>query len=206
MVMLRLMVDRGFGSYAGPRSTNVGQAKTKANQTVQLNAKPPNHPFPTPRSGFVQQVAGANRRWRCQFRCRGLRRESAVAQLSTFGCKVLPEFVSHFMTFLSVIAGTNHPTSFLPRPPLPRASNDTPGRPPSASGALGSIMCATRSQSIGPDLRHTCPRCSRTTRCCGHGIGPSVWLDFCNEIVMGCRPCRRAWRKGVSPGYCRILS
>src|SRR5208282_6929932 len=29
------------------------------------------------------EVAGANRRWRCQFRCRGSRRESAVAQLST---------------------------------------------------------------------------------------------------------------------------
>src|ERR1035441_5381678 len=36
-----------------------------------------------PRSGFVQQVAGADRRWRCQFRCRGSRHESAVAQLST---------------------------------------------------------------------------------------------------------------------------
>ena len=35
----------------------------------------------SPRSGFVQQVAGANRRWRLQFRCRGSRRESAVAQL-----------------------------------------------------------------------------------------------------------------------------
>jgi len=30
------------------------------------------------------EVAGANRRWRCQFRYRGSRRESAVAQLSTF--------------------------------------------------------------------------------------------------------------------------
>ena len=29
------------------------------------------------------EVAGANRRWRCQFRYRGSRRESAVAQLST---------------------------------------------------------------------------------------------------------------------------
>ena len=27
------------------------------------------------------EVAGANRRWRWQFRCRGSRRESAVAQL-----------------------------------------------------------------------------------------------------------------------------
>jgi hypothetical protein len=63
MVVLMLMVDRGFGSYAGPRSTNVGQEKTKANQTVQLNAKPPNHPFPTPRSGFVQQTAAGNAGW-----------------------------------------------------------------------------------------------------------------------------------------------
>ena len=32
------------------------------------------------------EVAGANRRWRCQFRCRGSRRESAVAQLFSLGC------------------------------------------------------------------------------------------------------------------------
>ena len=31
------------------------------------------------------KVAGANRRWRLQFRCRGSRRESAVAQLSALG-------------------------------------------------------------------------------------------------------------------------
>jgi hypothetical protein len=31
------------------------------------------------------EVAGANRRWRCQFRCRGSRRESAVAQLLSLG-------------------------------------------------------------------------------------------------------------------------
>ena len=31
------------------------------------------------------EVAGANRRWRLQFRYRGSRRESAVAQLSTLG-------------------------------------------------------------------------------------------------------------------------
>jgi hypothetical protein len=30
---------------------------------------------------FTQPLAGANRRWRCQFRYRGSRRESAVAQL-----------------------------------------------------------------------------------------------------------------------------
>ena len=38
-----------------------------------------------PRSGWVQQVAGANRRWRGQFRCRGSRHESAVAQLFSLG-------------------------------------------------------------------------------------------------------------------------
>jgi hypothetical protein len=34
------------------------------------------------------EVAGANRRWRCQFRYRGSRHESAVAQLSTLGIKI----------------------------------------------------------------------------------------------------------------------
>jgi hypothetical protein len=34
---------------------------------------------------FTQARAGANRRWRGQFRYRGSRRESAVAQLSTLG-------------------------------------------------------------------------------------------------------------------------
>jgi hypothetical protein len=55
-----LMVDCGSGPYAGPQSASLGEEKTIANQTVQLNAKPPNHPFPTPRSGFVQHRAGAN--------------------------------------------------------------------------------------------------------------------------------------------------
>src|ERR1035438_8638832 len=31
------------------------------------------------------EVAGANRRWRCPFRCRGSRRKSAVAQLFSLG-------------------------------------------------------------------------------------------------------------------------
>src|ERR1017187_10348166 len=35
------------------------------------------------------QVAGANRRWRCQFRCRGSRRESAVAQLFSLGHSIM---------------------------------------------------------------------------------------------------------------------
>ena len=33
---------------------------------------------------LLMEVAGANRRWRLPFRCRGSRRESAVAQL--FNC------------------------------------------------------------------------------------------------------------------------
>jgi hypothetical protein len=35
--------------------------------------------------GGEYQVAGANRRWRCPFRCRGSRHESAVAQLFSLG-------------------------------------------------------------------------------------------------------------------------
>jgi hypothetical protein len=50
-----------------------------------VNDEPNVAQSPLPRSGSVQQVAGANRRWRWQFRCRGSRRESAVAQLSTLG-------------------------------------------------------------------------------------------------------------------------
>ena len=34
------------------------------------------------------EVAGANRRWRWQFRYRGSRRESAVAQLFSLGIKI----------------------------------------------------------------------------------------------------------------------
>jgi hypothetical protein len=33
----------------------------------------------------AKQVPGAIRHWRCPFRCRGSRRELAVAQLSTLG-------------------------------------------------------------------------------------------------------------------------
>ena len=48
-----------------------------------VNDEPNVAQSPLPRSGSVQQVAGANRRWRLPFRCRGSRRRSAVAQLST---------------------------------------------------------------------------------------------------------------------------
>jgi hypothetical protein len=43
--------------------------------------QPVNFPPGPPRSGWVQQDAGTNRRWRWPFRYRGSRRESAVAQL-----------------------------------------------------------------------------------------------------------------------------
>jgi len=33
------------------------------------------------------KITAANRRWRCQFRCRGSRHESAVVQLSTLASK-----------------------------------------------------------------------------------------------------------------------
>jgi len=54
---------------------------------------------------FTQSLAGANRRWRCQFRCRGSRRESAVAQLSTLGHKasalqIMFHAISHSPWFL----------------------------------------------------------------------------------------------------------
>ena len=39
--------------------------------------------------GGEYQVAGANRRWRCQFRYRGSRRRSAVAQLFSLGSMTL---------------------------------------------------------------------------------------------------------------------
>ena len=54
-----LTVDRGAGAYAGPRLTNVGEKRTKANGTIQIRAKPAS-PVPPPRSGFVQQCAAAN--------------------------------------------------------------------------------------------------------------------------------------------------
>ena len=41
--------------------------------------------MPNDKSWKANQVAGTNRRWRCQFRCRGSRHESAVALLSTLG-------------------------------------------------------------------------------------------------------------------------
>jgi hypothetical protein len=43
------------------------------------------------------EVAGANRRWRLQFRYRGSRRESAVAQLSTLGHSTYP-VLDHIQT------------------------------------------------------------------------------------------------------------
>ena len=49
------------------------------------------------------EVAGANRRWRWQFRCRGSRRESAVAQLFSLGHITLMKI---FESILVVVAFT----------------------------------------------------------------------------------------------------
>ena len=67
----------------GQQVSEKGQPKKTTN--APFNAKPTNHPFPPPRSGFVQQVAAANRHWRIQFRIRGSRHASAVAQLLSLG-------------------------------------------------------------------------------------------------------------------------
>jgi hypothetical protein len=50
--------------------------------------QPFNRPPGPPRSGWVQPVDGANRRWRWQFRCRGSRHESAAAQLYSLAIKI----------------------------------------------------------------------------------------------------------------------
>jgi hypothetical protein len=47
-----LTVDRSAGAFAGLRSTILRQRKNKA--IIQTDAKPPKHPLPPPRSGFVQ--------------------------------------------------------------------------------------------------------------------------------------------------------
>lgn len=46
----------------------------------------------------AEKVAGANCRWRCPFRCRSLRRVSAVAQLSTFGA-IITIWVMQYISF-----------------------------------------------------------------------------------------------------------
>src|ERR1035441_1790110 len=43
------------------------------------------------------EVAGANRRWRWPFRCRGSRHESAVAQLFSLGHLAMPLFMRGIM-------------------------------------------------------------------------------------------------------------
>src|SRR5256885_571858 len=62
VVLSRLMVDRSASPYAGLRSASVGQTTRNANHQItnaHSKAKPPNRPFPTPRSGFVQPCAAA---------------------------------------------------------------------------------------------------------------------------------------------------
>ena len=55
--------------------------------------------------GFAEfQVAGANRRWRCQFRCRGPRRESAVAQLFSFAESACMNLQSLIVVVLRLMA------------------------------------------------------------------------------------------------------
>ena len=48
------------------------------------------------------EVAGANRRWRFQFRCRGSRRESAVAQLFSLG--LVPRMTAFIILLLSCVS------------------------------------------------------------------------------------------------------
>ena len=50
------------------------------------------------------EVAGANRRWRLPFRCRGSRRESAVAQLFSLGNLPMKYFLP-FLFALVVLTG-----------------------------------------------------------------------------------------------------
>ena len=54
------------------------------------------------------EVAGANRRWRWQFRYRGSRRESAVAQLFSLGSMDTPTSIQtpmrHFMALVWILA------------------------------------------------------------------------------------------------------
>jgi hypothetical protein len=52
------------------------------------------------------EVAGANRRWRCQFRCRGSRRESAVAQLFSLGGKTTHKIMQTQQTTKACRKGT----------------------------------------------------------------------------------------------------
>ena len=64
------------------RSPPIIKCSTTRNDDRSRLREPPSGP---PRSGWVQPVAGANRRWRWQFRCRGSRRRSAVAQHFSLG-------------------------------------------------------------------------------------------------------------------------
>ena len=57
--------------------------------SASYTPRPVAHAIKNPKGlKWEYQVAGANRRWRCQFRCRGSRRESAVAQLFSLGSKI----------------------------------------------------------------------------------------------------------------------
>src|ERR1017187_1001640 len=70
------------------------------------------------------EVAGANRRWRCQLRYRGSRRESAVAQLSMLGRLSIAHMKasSFSLLFAVLLAGCSttdpidHLSAWLTRP------------------------------------------------------------------------------------------
>ena len=70
--------------------------------------------------GFMQighdvlTVAGANRRWRCQFRCRGSRRESAVAQLFSLGGYRYWRFLSDEFAGGDLTSELGQANSFVP--------------------------------------------------------------------------------------------
>jgi len=55
---------------------------------------------------FTQPLAGANRRWRCQFRYRGSHRESAVAQLFSLGQRMTTRVqVSVVLVLMAALCG-----------------------------------------------------------------------------------------------------
>jgi len=57
------------------------------------------------------EVAGANRRWRCPFRYRGSRRESAVAQLFSLGGKTHMKIFIHLICLSLLLCSSGCITS-----------------------------------------------------------------------------------------------
>ena len=159
------------------------------------------------------EVAGANRRWRLQFRCRGSRRESAVAQLFSLGViTLLMKFISKTrelltdraaeLTIATIVGLTGTVATWIGAAALPAISQHLPMRELLMLLALSTLANAISVIAIwrlrkpekmdrrfgilwDRDLQPHCPNCSSLL----HSLGDYKLASGFDGYGMLCSKC-----------------